>query len=508
MDSSASYSGTTGLGALPESGPRVLEVGQVIDHFRLEERLHQGGMAALWRVSRVHDDGAPVVDAMAMPLIMKVPRIKGGEDPATIVGFEVERMIMPTLSGVHVPRFVAKGDFTRQPHIVMEHIPGETLRPRLDEAPLAFDEVVEIGSRVAVALHELHRQHVVHLDIKPSNILFRPDGTAVLIDFGLSRHEHLPDLLDEEFTLPMGTGPYMSPEQVQFVRNDPRSDIFALGVMLYHFTTGERPFGAPTSVNGLRKRLYVEPVPPRAIRADCPPWLQEIILKCLEVQPENRWQSAAQLSLALQAPLQVPLTKRADKLTRSSGFTRFKRWFFAMGSEPENRSVTNTELMSQNAIIMAAVDVDSASSALLEKLRETVRRIVHTEPGARLACVSVMKTARIGMDELVDKDGHSVHVKQLVNLKHWARPISKSLNLDDGRLTFHVLEAPDAAAALVDFARRNQVDHIVMGARGNSALRRFLGSVSSQVVAQSDCTVTVVRAALSGDEADDDYVPF
>ena len=122
--------------------------------------------------------------------------------------------------------------------------------------------------------------------------------------------------------------------------------------------------------------------------------------------------------------------------------------------------------------------------------------------------MSVMKTARIGMDELVDKDGHSVHVKQLVNLKHWARPISKSLNLDDGRLTFHVLEAPDAAAALVDFARRNQVDHIVMGARGNSALRRFLGSVSSQVVAQSDCTVTVVRAALSGDEADDDYVPF
>ena len=85
-------------------------------------------------------------------------------------------------------------------------------------------------------------------------------------------------------------------------------------------------------------------------------------------------------------------------------------------------------------------------------------------------------------------------MKQLVGLKHWARPISKQLNLDDGRLTFHVLEAPDPAAAIVDFAERNQVDHIVMGARGNSALRRYLGSVSSQVVAQSDCTVTVVRA--------------
>jgi hypothetical protein len=99
------------------------------------------------------------------------------------------------------------------------------------------------------------------------------------------------------------------------------------------------------------------------------------------------------------------------------------------------------------------------------------------------------------MDELTDDEGRSVHVKQLVGLKHWARPISKALNLEDGRLTFHVLEAPDPATAIVEFARRNQIDHIVMGARGNSALRRYLGSVSSQVVAESDCSVTVVRAA-------------
>ncbi len=478
---------------------RTLSPGQQVDQFRLEEALHQGGMATLWKVVRVHADGTPA--PADMPLIMKVPRIKGGEDPATIVGFEVERMIMPMLSGPHVPRYVAKGDFTRQPYIVMEHIPGASLRPRLDDAPLALDEVVEIGSRVATALHDLHRQHVVHLDIKPSNILFRADGTAVLIDFGLSRHDHLPDLLDEEFTLPMGTGPYMSPEQVQFVRNDPRSDLFALGVMLYHLTTGERPFGAPNSVHGLRKRLYVDPVPPRALRKDCPAWLQEVILKCLEVKPENRFQSAAQISLALQNPAQIPLTRRAEKLQQSGVFKRAKRWFFAMGSEPEARPVSAGELVHKSPIILAAVDVDNASSKLLEQLRETVRRIVLTEPGARLACVSVMRTARIGMDELTDAAGQSLHVKQLVSLKHWARPISKGLNLDEGRLTFHVLEAPDPATALVEFSRRNQIDHIVMGARGNSALRRYLGSVSSQVVAESDCTVTVVRVLSEGEAA-------
>jgi len=465
-----------------------LTAGQVVDGFRIEERLHQGGMAHLWRVSRLDGDAT-------LPLIMKVPRIKGGEDPATIVGFEVEQMILPALQGPHVPKFVARGDFTRQPYIVMERIAGASLRPRLDDAPLAFDEIIEIGARVASALHELHRQGLVHLDIKPSNIMFRPDGTAVLVDFGLSRHDKLPDLLEEEFKLPIGTGPYMSPEQVQFVRNDPRSDLFALGVMLYHFCTGQRPFGAPDSVRGLRRRLYVDPVPPRALRRDCPPWLQEVILKCLEVKPERRYQSAAQLVLDLQDPTQVALTARAERSRQSGMLKVFKRWFFAVGAEsPAAPQLGAASQLMKSPIIVAAVDVEQGETALLERLRETVHRIVVTEPGARLACVSIMKTARIGVDELVDANGHSRHVKQLVGLKHWARPISKSLDLDDGRLTFHVLEAPDAAAALVDFAQRNQVDHIVMGARGNSALRQYLGSVSSQVVAQADCSVTVVRA--------------
>ncbi len=479
------YAGSGGQGA-----PSRLAAGMVIDRFVLEEKLHVGGMAHLWRVGEVNHAGDS-----RLQLIMKVPRIKGGEDPATIVGFEVEQMIMPMLAGRHVPRFIAKGDFTRQPYIVMERIEGVSLRPRLDEAPLALDEVIEIGSRVATALHDLHRQHLVHLDVKPSNIMFREDGTAVLVDFGLSRHDHLPDLLDEEFTLPMGTGPYMSPEQVQFVRNDPRSDLFALGVMLYHFSTGERPFGQPDSVRGLRRRLYIDPVPPRTLRRDCPPWLQEVILRCLEVRPERRYQTAAQLALDLQNPGQVALTRRAEKLQKSGTLKTLKQWFFALGAEPAHGRAKVTEQLDRCPIIMVAVDTDHATTELLQQLRETVRRIVHTEPGARLACVSVMKINRIGMDDLVDEQGRSRHVKQLVALKHWARPISKALDLDEGRLTFHVLEAPDVATAIVEFAQRNQADHLVLGARGASPLRRLLGSVSSYVVAQSECTVTVVRAA-------------
>ena len=485
--------------------PGSLEVGQIVDGFRLDERAHQGGMATLWRVTRV----APVRPGEPdLPLIMKVPRIKGGDDPTTIVGFEVEQMIMPSLSGLHVPRFVAKGDFTRLPYIVMERIAGDSLRTRFAEAPLPIDEIAQIGAKVAAALHDLHRQHVVHLDVKPSNIMFRPalngsGGEAVLVDFGLSRHDQLPDLLEEEFELPMGTAPYISPEQVQFVRSDPRSDLFSLGVMLYHLTTGARPFGSPTSVRGLRQRLYRDPISPRELRADCPPWLQEIILRCLEVDPAQRHQSGAQLAFDLQHADQVELTARAQRVARAGRFGLLKRWFRAAGAESHAQTGA-AELTAKSPILLAAVDVLGAEPALLESVRQTVQRLLQTSPGARLACLTVMKINRIGMDELTDADGASKHVNLLVQLKHWARPVRhvaaapEGKEPDSGRVTFHVIEAPDPAAAIVEYARKNQVDHIVMGARSSGGLRRYLGSVSAQVAAEADCTVTVVRAATSG----------
>jgi nucleotide-binding universal stress UspA family protein len=469
-------------------GTPPLASGAVIDGFRLGELLHEGAMARLWAAT---SEGC----AAPVPLVIKVPRISG-DDPEAIVGFEVEQMILPMLRGVHVPQFIARGDLARQPYLVMERVPAPSLKPRIDGAPLPYDEVADIGARVAAALHDLHRQHVVHLDVKPSNVLFRPTGEAVLVDYGLSRHDRLPDLLDEEFRLPLGTGPYMSPEQLHYVRNDPRSDLFALGVMLYLLATGERPFGWPTTVRGLRRRLYTEAVPPRVLRSGFPPWLQEVILRCLEVDPARRYQTAAQLAADLRSPDQIALTERAQRTARPSATLRVRRWLNSLGREahsPAPREMEATDIVARNPIVMAAVDIEGAAPELLEQLRETVRRVVQAEPGARLACVSVMKAGRIAMDHRTDARGRSVHVTQLVSLRHWARPIAQALHLGEGRLTFHVLEAPDPAAAIVEFAARSQVDHIVMGARAHSTLRRYLGSVSSQVVAQAGCSVTVVR---------------
>ena len=433
-------------------------------------------MASIWRVAR------PDLD---LPVVMKVPAIQ--DDPTTIVGFEVEQMIMPLLSGVHVPRFVAAGGFEAQPYIVMEYIGGDSLRPTLEQAPLPAAKVAAIGAAVAEALDDLHHQHVIHLDLKPSNILFRPTGQVVLIDYGLARHERLPDLLAEEFRLPLGTAPYMSPEQVLQVRDDPRSDLFALGAVLYHLITGHRAFGTPTSISGLRKRLYQAPPSPRQLNPECPPWLQEIILHCLEVDPERRYGSAAQVAFDLTQPRTVTLTVRAEQTGKSSPGQRLRRWFRSIGAEPVRRNVT--QQLTRAPIVLAAIDLSQEWEALADALRAAARRVLQSEPQARLACVSVLRTNRIGLDGPNDETGRNRHVALLVQLQHWARP----LELLPHRITYHVLEAPDAAEAIIDYARTNRVDHIVIGCRGSSPLRRYLGSVSTRVVAEAPSTVTVVR---------------
>ncbi len=453
-----------------------------IDGFRLEERLHQGSMASLWRV--VPADGGP-------PLVMKVPSLHQEDDPAAIVGFEVEQMILPTLSGIHVPRLVASGDFSKQPYLVMELVPGESLRPRFDRAPLPAEEVASIGAHVAAALHDLHGQHVIHLDVKPSNIMFRSTGEVVLIDYGLARHDHLPDLLAEQFRIPMGTAPYMSPEQIRRTRSDPRSDLFALGVMLYHLLTDARPFGNPSSVRGLRRRLYRDPVPPRARNPDCPPWLQEVILRCLEVDPAQRYQTAAQVVFDLQHSDQVALTERSTRLRRDGVVKVMRRWMKTLATEGELANSVVGRL-AKAPIVLVAIDVAQGSAGLDRGLRVAARRVFESEPGARLACVTVLRTSRlpVAAPPTVDAEGRNLRVTRLVELKHWARP----LDIAPGRVTYHVLESADPARAIIEFATSNKVDQIVIGARGSSPLRRYLGSVSSQVVAEADCTVTVVKA--------------
>ncbi len=457
----------------------AIEPGAVIDGFTIGERLHTGGMATLWSASY------PGID---VPLLMKVPLTSEGEDPAAIVSFEMEQMILPRLSGPHVPLCFGTGDFARQAYVAMERIPGKTLYDRLDALPLPYEEVRVLGGKIAAALTDLHRQNVIHHDIKPSSIMFRESGEAVLIDFGVSHHNHLPDLLQEEFRLPYGTAPYMAPERLLGVRDDPRSDLFSLGVLLYFFTTGVRPFGESESLRAIRRRLWRDPHPPRRLRNDYPPWLQEIVLRCLEIEPVWRYPTAAQLAFDFGHPEQVRLTARSERLKRDPLSTVWRRRF--------NRGLTlarpKADVAAQLAaspIVAVALDTTEGSEALNDAIRVTAERVLATLPSARLACLNVLKVGRVTIDRTLDEQGRNKHVDRLVALQHWAQP----LRLDESRLTVHVLESIEAASAILEFAAVNHVDHIVIGARQTSMLRSLLGSVSARVAAEAPCTVTVVR---------------
>jgi nucleotide-binding universal stress UspA family protein len=461
--------------------------GAIVDGFQIGERLHSGGMANLWAVTR---------DDIDTPLVMKAP-IESSADPLTIVGFEMEQMILPLLQGAHVPKIFAMGAFAAQPYIVMERIGGGSLLAKLDEMPLPVEEIVKIGIVLAEALDDIHRQHVIHFDIKPSNVMMRESGEAVLIDFGLARHEKLPDLLAEEFRVPIGTAPYISPEQVRRCRNDPRSDLFAAGVLLYHLLTGQRPFGYPRSNRGLRRRLWRDPIPPRALNPACPPFLQELILRCLETNPEARHPTAAQLAFDLKHRDDIRLTERATKLQRDSYWRALKRWY-AIAFAPEHDAKPLAQHLSGAPIIMVAVDMIDHAAAITEAQRTAVERALASTTGlsagnagqVRLACVNVLKTNRLALNYPLDEEGRNIHVMRLVALKEWARPLA----LGAAELSIHVLESPDPAAALIDFATVNRVDQIILGAGRASVSGPHLGPVAARIAAEAPCSVMLVKA--------------
>jgi nucleotide-binding universal stress UspA family protein len=158
------------------------------------------------------------------------------------------------------------------------------------------------------------------------------------------------------------------------------------------------------------------------------------------------------------------------------------------------RSIIEPAIATQIAsapIVAVAVDLAEGSLPLNDELRAAAARILATLPSARLACLNVLKLGRITLDSTLDEQGRSKQIDRLVALRHWAEP----LKLEQHRLTAHVLEAVDPANAILEFARANRIDHILLGARQNSLLRSLLGSVSAKVAAEAPCTVTVVRPA-------------
>jgi nucleotide-binding universal stress UspA family protein len=388
-----------------------------------------------------------------------------------------------------VPRFVAAGSLASTPYLVTEWIDGESLAHVLSEGPLSADDTARVGAAIADAIHSLHLQDAIHLDLKPDNVILKPSGEVALIDFGIAYHAHFPDLLAEEQRYAAGSAPYISPEQVLGTRSDPRSDIFALGAMLYEMATGKLPFGVPATMAGLRDRLWRDPIPPRARSPDVPPWLQEIILRCLEPRAEARYQSAAHVAFDLRNPDQVVLTRRAARAAQAGFVEQASRWWRGRHAQPALRRLPKSQVAA-TPIIMVAVDTGNPDDERQPALQRVTAQILSLSSEFRLICVSVIAVT-VAAESAVDGETASgTYLDHKARLRHWVEP----LRLPPRRLSLHVIESANPESALLEFARNNNVDLIVLGAPHPAQLGlAWWRSVASRVTANAHCSVHVVR---------------
>jgi nucleotide-binding universal stress UspA family protein len=221
------------------------------------------------------------------------------------------------------------------------------------------------------------------------------------------------------------------------------------------------------------------------------PWLQEVVLRCLEPEAARRYPSAAHLAFDLSHPEQVTVTARGRK-TRGTGLgTHLKRWLKAAGMQYQPSPLPVRQI-GEVPIVMVAVPYKDASDATLYSLREATARSLGTRPGARLACVTVISPGESSTvsDEYSET---STHRRYLNQLQQWARP----LDLPSHQTSCHVLESGDVAQALIDYASGNQVSVIVMGAATHGLrTQRLVATIPIKVAMAAPCTVILVKQSL------------
>jgi serine/threonine protein kinase len=460
----------------------IFQEGKVVDGFILGKELHRGGMASLFSATK---------EGVDLPILLKIPRVGKDQPVESLIGFETELTILRSLKSPYVPQYLGSGNMATRPYIAMEQVAGRPLEELIKEGKqFSIDEVIRIGADLAQAVQSLHSQDAIHLDIKPDNVLIDDEGKLTLIDFGLSHHSRFPDLLAEEMRKGIGSAPYISPEQVVGVRSDSRSDIFSIGVIIYELLTSELPFGNPQSMNGLRKRMWAKPFPPRAIRREIPRWLQEVVLRCLEPRADERYQSATRLRQALRDPESVKLTERSERLEPPSFWESLKRWLRAAGYEPSPSPLPSKG--NQDAPLMiAAIDTRQSDEELRERMQTTAKNLLQAYPESRLICLSTIASTPTFEGNQESETASGIVRGHLVQLMEWAKP----LKLPPERISYHVLEALDPATRIVEFAKDNDASLILIGASHKLPNKVTPWRTSmTKIVEESPCSVHIVRA--------------
>jgi serine/threonine protein kinase len=265
--------------------------GAKLDQFTIDKAIGHGAYSDVYLAA----------DANGRQVVLKCPHESIMGDVATFDRFRRELEISRHL---HHPGIQRSIDFTQdrsRPYMVMEYVEGETLRSMLSrEKRLSVDKAIDLGSQLAAAMSYAHSQGVVHRDLKPENVLVTPDGHLVVTDFGVALMAGARRLTWRWVSTALGTPDYMSPEQIQGKRGDARTDVYAIGVMLYEMLAGRVPWDGDNALSVMSQAVNAAVPPLHQLNPEVPPPIEGIIRKCLRKSPDERYEDAASLESDLQ----------------------------------------------------------------------------------------------------------------------------------------------------------------------------------------------------------------
>ena len=270
---------------------------QTFSHFRILDKLGSGGMGVVYRAEDT---------ALGRTVALKFLPRERAQDQNALERFKQEARTASALNHPHVCTIYEIGEDSGEVYIAMEYIKGQPLREHVGPEGLPVDAVIRFGRQIAAALEHAHEHGVIHRDLKLSNIMATPQGDAKVLDFGLARRvEELDLTLTSLADAPLektvglaGTIPYMAPELLEGKAASPRSDLWALGVVLYEMAAGHRPFSGKNFFQ-LSTAILKQPPPPLPRRI--PSGLCAVIHRCLEKEPARRYQRAGEVLAALEA---------------------------------------------------------------------------------------------------------------------------------------------------------------------------------------------------------------
>ncbi len=258
--------------------------GAEVDHYRVVRRLGEGGFSEAYEAVDVRSN---------QRVVLKLPSLSIIGDPQTFERFRREMAIAKRLDHPHIQRSLDLGESRSRPYLVLEYVEGETLRAHVrGRLPLSVDEAVDYGRQLAGALAYAHAHGVAHRDLKPENVLVTSDGQLKLFDFGIALMAGARRVTWRWMNDGLGTPDYMAPEQIEGRRGDARTDIYALGVMLYELLAGQTPFTGDNPLAVMSQAMHDTPFPLHKRNGAVPPPLEAVVHKAMRKSAEERYQSA------------------------------------------------------------------------------------------------------------------------------------------------------------------------------------------------------------------------